>query len=648
MQIKVRILFFFLMFVLAFNRLYSAVVVSNYNSYTSLAGEWKYIRSDNPEYKNTIYDDTEWQTVAVPSSINNDMFAPVGIVWYRKYFVLSDSTPPSELGIRLGVIDSADEVYINGMLIGKSGNIEAPTKEAYDKIRLYQIPTSILQLGETNTVAIRVRTLYRGGIVSGDVYIGQYRTMIKSFFTWETINLLFIVAYLIVAIYFLFFYIRRPSDTEKLWFFLSLIAISIYVFFRSQWKHTLGMEFFWAKRLEYSVLYIVASLFFRFVYDFFFCKTSSTGCEIDITEPIWIKKLVNITSIVFLGMGVVMQIVCYGSPDFRLWTIFNIKINYPIILLIAVSLLFIIIYKVTQKNKDALLVLLGAVPFATATVIDILTNLGYFDIPRLLPYGLAFFILSIALTLTNRFVELNFEIERANIKLKELDEMKDQFISNISHEVKTPLTSILGNIEMLISGDIDKKDDIEMSYEAIFSNTNLAANLMDEILLTTHIELGNMLIKFIPVNLGLVIKKAVRKNIILSDKNDIAISYDDIGDVMVHSNAQYLETVFTQVIENAVLFNTPGGNCSVFIHEMDDDSIVVAVSDTGIGISEYAHKKIFDKFFRGDSSTTYSISGTGLGLYLCKRLLELMEGFIDFESREGKGSIFYIKLPLMK
>ncbi|MBI4949198.1 MAG: MCP four helix bundle domain-containing protein [Deltaproteobacteria bacterium] len=246
------------------------------------------------------------------------------------------------------------------------------------------------------------------------------------------------------------------------------------------------------------------------------------------------------------------------------------------------------------------------------------------------------------------------ELETANLELLEANRMKSQFLANVSHELRTPLNSIIGFSELLQEkafGDLNERQHQYVEY--VHSSGAHLLQLINNILDLSRIEAGRMelspedfsIMEVLGELLGNVRPMAHERNISMECKTVPASP-------KIHADRAKFKQIMTNLLSNAVKFNNDGGRVTVDwdISEEPLDMrmerfVVFRIMDTGIGIKEDDKGKLFKEFEQIDSSITREYGGTGLGLVLTKRLVELHKGSIRVESEPGKGSTFFVKLP---
>ena len=220
------------------------------------------------------------------------------------------------------------------------------------------------------------------------------------------------------------------------------------------------------------------------------------------------------------------------------------------------------------------------------------------------------------------------------------EKLRREFSANVSHELKTPLTTIYGNVEMLKDGMV-KEEDKDEFYEKIKDEAARLITLIEDIIMLSQLDEENIAIKYESVNLVTAAKAAIES---LSQKAlDLKIDIDLSGKGTINANYSQITEMFYNLIENAIKYNKPGGAVSIEI-ESDKDAIKIIVSDTGIGIPQKDHDRVFERFYRVDKSRSKKTGGTGLGLAIVKHIIMANGGTITLESEEGIGTKISINL----
>ena len=232
--------------------------------------------------------------------------------------------------------------------------------------------------------------------------------------------------------------------------------------------------------------------------------------------------------------------------------------------------------------------------------------------------------------------------------LKALDTAKSGFFATVSHELRAPLTTIEGYVEMFGDGDAGEVTSQQRQMlEAIDRSTVRLRNLVDDVFTLAKLESGAFTTVMRPVDLTDVIRAAVDavRPSVIAGELALTVSVSE-GEVMVDADASQLDRVVINLLSNAVKF-TPKGGCVEVSAFAESRSAVVRVRDTGIGIPASDQKELFNRFFRASNATGRSIPGTGLGLAIVRMIVVNHGGDIDLTSTEGAGTTVTVWLPLL-
>ncbi|MCL7415292.1 MAG: sensor histidine kinase [ANME-2 cluster archaeon] len=245
---------------------------------------------------------------------------------------------------------------------------------------------------------------------------------------------------------------------------------------------------------------------------------------------------------------------------------------------------------------------------------------------------------------TNELKKTNESLEIANMKLKELDTMKSDFISMASHELKTPLTAIKISAESLMTEDEHEQTGSFELLEKIIRNVDRQTRLVNELMDITKIELGMIDFGKERVDMYEVIETAVETVEKIAYDHGIAIKVSTPASLSeITGNKDALMTVFVNLINNAIKFTSWGGRIEIDIVE-HDENLEVTVKDNGIGIPQDDLEHIFEKFYKLGGEVFQGERSTGLGLAIVKTIVEGHQGVIRAESKEGVGTCFIFTL----
>lgn len=231
-------------------------------------------------------------------------------------------------------------------------------------------------------------------------------------------------------------------------------------------------------------------------------------------------------------------------------------------------------------------------------------------------------------------------------EVRKLQQLRSEFVANVTHELKTPLTSIRGFIELLKSGDRDEETR-QYFYDVLDIEAERLHHLIDDMLVLSQIENAKDDVQTVPCNLNQEIETVLRRAKPIAEKNGIVLRLEAEEAFLVASSPTRLQQLFGNLVENAIKYNKPQGRVTVTL-QRQRNMVLVKVKDTGIGIPQEHLPRLFERFYRVDSSRSREIGGTGLGLSIVKHLAGLYHGDVSVESVVGEGSVFTVRLPLLE
>lgn len=250
-------------------------------------------------------------------------------------------------------------------------------------------------------------------------------------------------------------------------------------------------------------------------------------------------------------------------------------------------------------------------------------------------------------TLQQRIDVATKELRSSNAQLKHLDEVKDEFISMASHQLRTPLTSVKGYISMVLEGDAGKITPRQRTLllEA-FNSSERMVGLIADFLNVSRLQTGKFVLEKRPVDLKNIIKQEVEDLGLIAKSHDMKLRLNVTNEpLLANADESKIRQVVMNFIDNAIYYSTPGSTIIIKLEKVGK-SASFTVIDTGIGVPAEEQSKLFGKFFRAHNARRQRPDGTGVGLYLAKRVVTGHGGSVIFSSKEGKGSTFGFMLPL--
>jgi signal transduction histidine kinase len=232
-----------------------------------------------------------------------------------------------------------------------------------------------------------------------------------------------------------------------------------------------------------------------------------------------------------------------------------------------------------------------------------------------------------------------------NEQLRELDRLKDEFVSLVSHELRTPLTSIRGYVELLLEEKGQLDDDQRRFLEIVNRNSERLLALVADLLFLAQIDAGKPAIEFGKVDLNRIAEECVEASSPVADSKAIDLSLQARRLPRIEGDPARLAQVLDNLVSNALKFTPSGGTVEVRLRP-EDGQAVLEVDDTGLGVPEEEQERLFERFFRSSSAMESAIPGTGLGLTITKAIVERHGGTIEVESAPNAGTTVRVRLPL--
>jgi two-component system phosphate regulon sensor histidine kinase PhoR len=229
--------------------------------------------------------------------------------------------------------------------------------------------------------------------------------------------------------------------------------------------------------------------------------------------------------------------------------------------------------------------------------------------------------------------------------LRRLENLRREFVSNVSHELKTPLTSIQAYAETLLEGAIDDPDNNRAFLTRIAEQAELLAALIQDMLRLARIETGRDVFEVQPVGIDAVVESCVQARVAIAASKGVDLFTElPEGALRVLADEEGLRTILDNLVDNAINYTPSGGRVTVR-WAGDGAAVRIEVEDTGVGISSEHQNRIFERFYRVDKARSREVGGTGLGLSIVKHLTQVFGGTVEVFSRPGRGSRFTVQLP---
>lgn len=247
----------------------------------------------------------------------------------------------------------------------------------------------------------------------------------------------------------------------------------------------------------------------------------------------------------------------------------------------------------------------------------------------------------------NRLEETNRELARANAELQTLDELKNNLLANVSHELRSPLVSVRGYADLIMSGSSGPVSDTQKrQLQIIVNNVQRLTGIVDELLDAAQLDRAGPTLNPAPCDVNGLVEAALLTMALNAAQRSVRLERELAVELLdIEADPRLLSQVLVNLLTNAIKFTEPGGRVVARTSEAPDGGVCIAVIDNGIGIAAEDLNRIFERFYQVDTSSTRRYTGLGLGLTLSRNIVERHGGTITVESTLSKGSTFRVTLP---
>lgn len=253
------------------------------------------------------------------------------------------------------------------------------------------------------------------------------------------------------------------------------------------------------------------------------------------------------------------------------------------------------------------------------------------------------------ITLQEKVDDATKKLRKTNEKLKEMDETKDDFISMASHQLRTPLTSVKGYLSMVLEGDAGKVTPMQRKMlEQAYVSSQRMTYLISDLLNVSRLKTGKFIIERTPMNLVAMVQQEIAQLTEAAKGRNLTLMFDppkDFPDLMLDETKT--RQLVMNFVDNAIYYTPPGGTIEIKIEDKPN-SVELIVIDSGLGVPKRDQPHLFTKFYRANNARKARPDGTGLGLFMAKKVVIAQGGAIIFKSQENKGSTFGFTFPKTK
>ena len=241
--------------------------------------------------------------------------------------------------------------------------------------------------------------------------------------------------------------------------------------------------------------------------------------------------------------------------------------------------------------------------------------------------------------------DISQAVESTITKLKEVDQSRQEFVSNVSHELKTPITSIRVLADSLMGMEDAPVELYREFMEDISDEIDREGKIIDDLLALVKIDKSEAELNLSQVDIVVLVKQILKRLRPIANKRNVELIFESIREVTADIDETKLSLAISNLVENAIKYNSAGGWVRVTV-DADHKFFFVKVADSGIGIPEEEQDRIFERFYRVDKARSRVTGGSGLGLAITRRVILMHKGAIKLTSREGEGSVFTLRIPL--
>ncbi|MGC5325967.1 sensor histidine kinase [Brevibacillus sp. SYSU BS000544] len=641
----------------------------------ALDGEWEFYwnqllapsdfeREPLDGWKNYVKVPSEWSAL----KSNKQTFSNEGYGTYRLQIKRNGFADRTVFALYMPSVATSYQVWIDGEWRGGNGTTGVSASEMV----AMNYPKAFVFSSESNTIEIVIQVsnfVQRKGGLWQPIQFGLAEDILFQREKSITVEMFLAGSLFIMGIYHLGLFVLRRKEKSPLYFGLLCMSIGLRTLLLGQ---TMLLRIFpgipWdlAVKLEYltSILGITSLLLFVFnqypkesneLFKRFYLGIAALFCLMVIfTKPIVFTKALTLLQL--------------------------------IILLSMVSIIWIYILAAIRRRKGSILNGIGIIVFFLTVLNDTLyyQNVGWFE--NLVPFGLLIFLLTQMINLsyffsrsfahvellsndlarlntsleekvkirTEQLEKMNYYLEKVNRDLSTMEESRRRLLSNISHELGTPLTSIQGYLKAMLD-EVVPRDDPKY-LQLIHAKTVILQRIIRDLYELTKLESGQISFHFREVLLEEFVEQLYEKNAVEIEKKgfrfELQRTISSINNMVpvVKIDPIRIEQVVTNLVMNASKF-TPGGGTIRLLFDVQTNTatngeVIIGVQDNGIGIAEEEMKFIFDRFYKGTGSRKLGSDGVGLGLAISKEIVQCHGGTIEAISKEGEGSTFRFTLPV--
>ena len=568
------------------------------------------------------------------------------------------------MAIRLPNISTSYELYIGGKLVHSRGHPDIDERLSIP----HQVPATVhfSAPGDRTELKLVVANYdHRHGGIRTSIVMGTSEQIQRLQLRHAAQQLIIMGCLLMIGFYHLGLYILRRKETANVLFALLCLCVGLRTGligegFIVRWLQ--GMSWETAIRLEYAAFVMAAWAGFGY-----FCKMYPIELK-----KVWFKAATGCGAVLILVAAVVPPL------SFTSWLI----VNQLYVLLFSGRALAGLVAAAHRKREGAVLALIGVAGLVVTIVNDILFYNGWSRSIDLLPFGLLFlivmnsFIISRRFSLTydraeqlsaqliewnssleNRIEERTEELRRSYVTLEEaktelerIEQARTRLVSNISHDLRTPITLLRGYLEALRDDVISEPEQRDKTIRSMLSKVDGLNSLIQDLFDLSLLEARRLELTLENIPLSYWQERITEQYGLEMQSKGILFSCEIIGeaaDTLVAVDVRQMDRVFANLLYNAIRYTPEGGEIALTLRTLPESGRVeILVADSGPGIEPADVPRVFDRYYRKNHSRSSGSGGGGLGLAIPKEIVDLHGGRIDVRNSEGGGCVFRIELPV--
>ena len=585
-----------------------------------LNGAWEF-------YDNELREPSDFQSDTIGTIKYEQLpgiFGKQGYCTYRLKLLMDNQMDLNS--VKVDFIQGAYELWADNKLITSVGQV-GKTKDEMIPQLVPAIGSFYVEKEETYLV-LRVSNFYNKYAYIDTLVLGDSKEITAMRERKLGISLFILGCTVMAAIYSFGVFINRRKEKAQLYFAIVCLIIAIRVLFIGQsfWMLLLqDLNYFVTRKIKVWTFYSYIPFIILFI-DYSYEKVMST-------------KVVKISKYLAL---LYTLIVIFIPTKYYLYYIAPFEV-------FALVSIFYMMYKISkiyiQKGQTDYIVVVGLFALFITRINDILYEYSIIITDSFAAIGILTFIIVNYYVLAGRKANELSNVENISAKLKSLNDLKDDFLAMTSHELKTPLNGIVGLTESIVNNkdanlDIDLREDLSL----VNSSAKRLSNLVNDMMIFSKLKSNDVVLHRKPVNISNVIEMVIKfSQVSISKRNITFTNLIDKNAPYVFGDEDRIQQIMYNLLGNAMKFTHEGE--IILSYEVKNSFVHIYVTDTGIGIPEQKLYKIFNQYEQVEG-IPQKYGGTGIGLYITKKLIEIQGGEIKVSSVIGIGSEFTFTLPL--